>query len=249
MTVALDSALSDPGRPGKSPRARTRPGSRPWALKPRDVLNNVADVVRLLAPGSRSGIGRTATAVVIIVVVALGAGVGVTLNILNKGTTPPSSTTGSTTSASSSTLLTTSSTSSTTSTTSTSTECVYSQPPPVIVRNTTVLPIFTGCLTPGATGMYLIGVNDSNGVVALGVVKTSLPANISVIGYQVGSFPPAGKGAVAEAVTNTTVLPMPELRLLPRVGYAVVFVNTSGENNTVTINLTLTDFATFVAGG
>lgn len=200
-------------------------------------------LVRLLEWRSRSGIGRTVAAVAVIVVIALAVGVAVSL-----GTKGTSSTTASsslvTTSSSSSTT-----TSTTTSTTSTPTACVFGAPPPVIAANTTVPPIFTGCLTPGSTGMYLIGVADPNGLVAQGVVRTTLPGNITMLGYQVGNFTAAGKGGLAGQTINGTVLPMPDLQLFAKTGYAIVVVNSSNENSTVTINLTLTDAMIYAAAG
>jgi hypothetical protein len=114
------------------------------------------------------------------------------------------------------------------------------------VLNTTST-YFTGCLTAGASGVYLIGIADPNGVIVQGVIRAQYASQITIAGAQVGNLTAAGKGAIASTANDTTVLSMPDLQLFGDKGYAVTVVNQSGQNDTVTINLTLIDAAAFEA--
>lgn len=147
----------------------------------------------------------------------------------------------------------TSSSSTTVSSSSTSTGCTFTPPPPVVVTNKTNVPIFTGCLAPGATGTYLLAITDPNGIVAQGEVRTQLPAEISVAGAPVLNLT-AGKTdglelyGAQDSVNDSTILAFSEgMGLLANSGYGFTVVNQSQENNTVTIILNLTDQVVFNA--
>jgi len=108
---------------------------------------------------------------------------------------------------------------------------------------------FTGCLTAGATGVYLLGIADQNGVVTKGVIRTQYNSSITIAGAQVGKLNPGGNGAVAISGNDTTVLGMPEVLLFGNKGYAITVVNQSGQNCTVTVNLIFFDFAQLEGAG
>ena len=104
-----------------------------------------------------------------------------------------------------------------------------------------------GCLTAGATGVYQIGIADPNGVIVQGVIRAQYASQITLAGAAFGNFTAAGNGATALSGNDTTVLGMPDVNLFGNRGYAVTVVNESGQNDTVTINLTLIDAAAFEA--
>lgn len=108
---------------------------------------------------------------------------------------------------------------------------------------------YTGCLTAGATGVYLLGIADPNGVVTKGVIKTQYNSSITIAGAPVGNLAAAGHGGVAIAGNDTTVLGMPEVLLFGNKGYAVTVVNQSDQNCTVTINLIFFDYLQLEGGG
>lgn len=108
---------------------------------------------------------------------------------------------------------------------------------------------FTGCLTAGATGVYLLGIADLNGVVTKGVIRTQYVSQITIAGAPVGKLVAAGNGGVAVTGNDTTVLGMPSVLLFGNRGYAVTVVNQSNQNCTVTINLIFFDFAQLEGGG
>ena len=115
-----------------------------------------------------------------------------------------------------------------------------------MVANTTSLN-FTGCLTPGTSGVYLFGVTDPNGVVAQGVVRAQYPSSLTITGAVVGNLSAAGNGATALSGNDTTVLSVANVVLFTPKGYAITFVNESRQNDTVTIILNLVDAEAFEA--
>jgi hypothetical protein len=200
----------------------------------------------------RSGIGRAVAAVAVIVVIVVAGGLGFALtskgthsttsSSLSTSSIVTSSTTNSTQSSSSAFTNTTSVTSSTT--TSTSTGCTFSQASPEIVKNSTSN-YFTGCLTPGTTGVYLLAVVDPNGIVVQGVIKSQYAMGVTFAGTPVDNLSAAAKGAQGLTANDTTVVPMSDLSLRGSSGYSITFVNESDQNNTIIVNLTLIDFYAF----
>jgi hypothetical protein len=200
--------------------------------------------------------GRAVAAVAVIVVIVVAGGLGFALT--SKGTnsttssslTTSSSTTSSTTTVSSSTQTsssvftnTTSVTSSTT-TSSTSTGCTFAQAAPEIVANSTAN-YFTGCLTAGATGVYLLAISDPNGIVVQGVIKSQFNMSVTFAGTPVDNLSAAAKGAQGLTANDTMVVPMTDISLIGSSGYSITFVNESNQNNTIIVNLTLIDFDAF----
>jgi len=111
--------------------------------------------------------------------------------------------------------------------------------------NKSVALVFTGCLTAGATGVYLIGITDPNGVVVQGVIRAQYASQITVAGAKVGNLTAAGNGATVTSGNDTTVLSMPDVLLFGVRGYSITWVNQSGQNDTVTFVLNLNDAAVF----
>jgi len=212
----------------------------------------------LKATTSRNGIGRIAATVAVIVLVVIAAGVGVTLGSRSSATTSTRTTTSETSSTSSTTtsssvVSTTSSNETSSSTTSSSTVpvgCVFSPPGPLIItgKPTTSFASFNGCLTAGATGVYLIGVADPNGGLLKGAVRTQYASQITLAGALVGNLTAAGNGATAVSGNNTTILSLPQLLLFGSKGYAITVVNQSGQNDTVSINFSFEDSSILAAG-
>jgi len=196
-----------------------------------------------------------AAAVAVVVIVAVAGGVGIFLSSKGSTLTSTSSTTGSSSSSMSSFATTNSTGETSNSTTSSSSAvpvgCVFSPPGPFIVNGTGFIgskdAFYTGCLTANATGVYLFGIADPNGVITKGVVKTDLASNITIAGAAVGNLAPAGNGSVA--LTAKTVLGMPDVHFLGSRGYSVTVENQSGQNETVTINLIFEDYGIVEGGG
>ena len=200
-------------------------------------------------------------AVVVLVVVAAGVGivlrsqVSVTTSTHSTTSTSTTSSTSSTTSSSSVESTTSSSTTSNSSTTTSSSStvpvgCVFAPPGPLIVtgKPTRSYGSYTGCLTAGATGVYLIGSADPNGLIVRGAVRTQFASQMTLAGAVVGNLTAAGNGATALFGNATTVLSLPQIALFGNKGYAITVVNQSGQNNTVSINLTFEDEAIAAAG-
>jgi hypothetical protein len=185
---------------------------------------------------SRSGVGRIAAAVAVVVIVAVAGGVGIVIS--SKGSHSTSSQT--TSSAPPSNVVTLSTTSS-----STVTGCVFSPPPPPMVSNSSVA-YYSGCLTPGTSGTYLLGVTDPNGVVINdSVIRTQYPAQITIAGAQVANLTDQGNGGIVSTANDTTLLSLPDVLLFANSGYGFTVVNQSGENNIVIINLSMIDEAVY----
>jgi len=213
-----------------------------------------------MAKTSRNGIGRIAVALAVLVVVVLALGVSIALRFEGPNTSSTSSTTStistsetsSSTTTSSSVLSTTSSneTSFTSSTTNSSSTvpvgCVFSPPGPLIVSASTHT-VFTGCLTAGATGVYLLGIADVNGIIVQGVIRAQYPCQITMAGAPVGNLTAGGNGGLVTSGNDTTVLSMPDVLLFGNRGYSITVVNQSGQNDTVTMILNLSDAAAFEA--
>lgn len=204
----------------------------------------------------RSGMGRAVAAVAVIVIIVVAGGLGFALTskgthsttssslMTSSSTTSSTTTTSSTQSSSSAFTNTTSVTSSTTTSTSTSTGCTFSQAAPEIAANSTAN-YFTGCLTPGSTGVYLLGIADPNGIVVQGVIKSQFPMEVTFAGTPVDNLSAAAKGAKGLTANDTTVVPMTDISLIGSSGYSITLVNESNQNNTVIVNLTLIDFDAF----
>jgi hypothetical protein len=184
----------------------------------------------------RLGVGRIAAAVVVVVIVAVAGGVEIAIS--SKGSHSTSSQT--TSSAPPSNVVTLSTTSS-----SPATGCIFSPPPPPMASNSSVA-YYSGCLTPGASGTYLLGVTDPNGVVINdSVISTQYPAQITIAGAQVANLADQGNGGIVSTANDTTLLSLSEVVLFANSGYGFTVVNQSGENNTVIINLSLIDGAVY----
>ena len=81
-----------------------------------------------------------------------------------------------------------------------------------------------------------------------GAVRTQFASQITLAGFKVGNLTAAGNGATALSGNNTTILSLPQILVLGNKGYSITVVNQSGQNDTVTINMSLED-AAIVAGG
>jgi hypothetical protein len=185
---------------------------------------------------SRSGVGRLAAAAAVVVIVAVAAGAEIVIS--SNGSRSTSSQT--TSSAPPSSVVSVSTTSS-----SAANGCVFSPPPPPMVSNSSVA-YYSGCLTPGSSGTYLLGVTDPNGVVINGsAIRTQYPAQITVAGARVGNLADQGNGSPVSTANDTTLLSLSDVVLFGNSGYGFTVVNQSGENNTVTINLSLIDEAIY----
>ncbi|HEV2389808.1 MAG TPA: hypothetical protein VGS04_03695 [Nitrososphaerales archaeon] len=109
--------------------------------------------------------------------------------------------------------------------------------------------LYTGCLTAGTTGVYLLAIADPNGVVGKGVIRTQYNSSITVAGAQVGNLKAAANGGVALSGNSTTVVSVAQTLLYGNDGYAVTVINQSGQNCTVTINITFFDYLQLEGGG
>ena len=210
----------------------------------------------MIANTSRGGLGRIATVVVVVVVVAIAGGVGFALSSRGGTTTSSSSTTStsetpsSTSSTTSSTTLSTNSTTATSSNSTTSSTsvapvgCVFSPPGPIVVSTTRAV-TYTGCLTPGTSGVYLLAITDPNGVIVQGVVRAQYPSMFTIAGAPVDNLTAGGNGGVATSANDTTVLSMPDLLLFGDRGYSLTVVNQSQQNDTITIIFNMSDAAVF----
>lgn len=218
-------------------------------------------LVALMRRTSRTGVGKIAAAlgVLVVVVVALGASIALRFEAANPTSTTTTTTSMTETSSSSTTtssVVSTTSSNLTSSTTTNSTSssavpvgCVFSPPGPFIVGTNTTTPFiggkslyYTGCLTAGETGVYLLGIADPNGVVGKGVVRTQYNSSITIAGAQVGNLKASANGGVAISGNDTTVLSVAQTLLFGNKGYAVTVINQSGQNCTVTINITFFDY-------
>jgi hypothetical protein len=123
--------------------------------------------------------------------------------------------------------------------------CTFS-PPPALMANNSINPApFTGCLTAGTTGVYLLGAADPHGMIMLGAVRAQYPINITIAGLRVGGLAAAQKTAFYSY--NTTSVGFPDVLLGASVGYGIYIANLSSQNNTVVLTLNLEDLAS-VAG-
>lgn len=104
--------------------------------------------------------------------------------------------------------------------------------------STTIDDSYTGCLTPGSSGGYLIAVNDPNGMTLGATVTAEYPVTVTIAGAQVGGL--ASGGEVLYSVNGTTANPS-GIILAPRSGYSVTVTNDGGRNNTVTLSIDLRD--------
>lgn len=98
---------------------------------------------------------------------------------------------------------------------------------------------FSGCLTPGASGSYLIAAMDPNGMTLSAVISSQYPVQVTIQGAPVGGlYPSAG---LAYSVNGTTSATPSGIVLLPQSGYAVTIKNEGGQNNTVSLSIQLND--------
>lgn len=162
----------------------------------------------------RAGIGKAAVAVIVVVMVLMVAGLGTLFS--EQG--PPT-------------------TSTTRASTSTSTACVFSTQQ--VQAPTTVNAGYTGCLTPGSSGSYLISVTDPDGMTLSATVSAQYPVQVTIAGAHVGGLPSGG--GVAYTVNGTTSATPSGIYLTPQSGYSVMVTNQGGANNTVTLSLQLSD--------
>ncbi len=184
----------------------------------------------------RSGIATSAIAVIAVVIVVI-AGVGAYVLLAAPSTSSSSSSSPSTTSSESS-----STTSSTTSTTQPSTValtgCVFA-PPNVLEAGNTVNLNFTGCLTTGKSGSYLIAATDLDGLNMTGTITAQYPVGITIGNAKISNlYQSAG---VIYTANDTKLANVVGLQLLPTNGYAITVVNEGGQNNTVTLSFQLDD--------
>jgi hypothetical protein len=87
-----------------------------------------------------------------------------------------------------------------------------------------------------------------NGVLLRGAVRTQFASQITLAGAVVGNLTAAGNGATALTGNATTILSLPQILLFGSKGYAITVVNQSGQNDTVTINMSIEDAAILGAG-
>lgn len=103
--------------------------------------------------------------------------------------------------------------------------------------STTVYESYTGCLTSGSSGSYLIAVDDPNGMTLSATVSSKYPVQVTIAGPQISGFPSSGQVVY---VNNDTTLATPSgIALMPQGGYTVTVSNSGEANNTVTMILDL----------
>lgn len=164
------------------------------------------------SPGRRA-FGKAAAAMIVVVMVLMVAGLGTLLSeepISSDLTTPASS--------------------------SAPAGCVFVTQQ--VQPSTTIDDTYTGCLTPGSSGGYLIAVDDPNGMTLGATVTAEYPVTVTIAGAQVGGLQSGGE--VLYSVNGTSANPS-GIILAPRSGYSVTVANIGGENNTVTLSLDLRD--------
>jgi hypothetical protein len=166
----------------------------------------------------RRAVGKAAAVTTVAVMVLMVAGLGTVLNEQPAASDPPSTAT------------------------STSTSMVGCEFSVHTSRAwTSAYESYTGCLTSGSSGSYLIAVDDPNGMTLSATVSAEYPSQVTVSGTQVGSLPSGG--AVAYAENGTTLATPSGIVLAPNSGYSITVTNTGGQNDTVSIVLELTDNA------
>jgi hypothetical protein len=185
----------------------------------------------------RRGLATSAIAIIAVVIVVI-AGVGAYVLLA------PSSTTSKSSSSSSSSSTTTSTTTSTTSTTSTTQSssvvpagCVFSAS--TLSAFSTVTLDYTGCLTSGTSGTYLIESTDPDGLNMTGTVTSQYPVQISIGSAKIGTL--LTSAGIIYTANDTTSASINGLTLLPSNGYGITIKNEGGQNNTVTLNFSIED--------
>lgn len=103
--------------------------------------------------------------------------------------------------------------------------------------STTVYESYTGCLTSGSSGSYIIAVDDPNGMTLSATVSSKYPVQVTIAGPQVKGFPSLGQ--VVYANNDTTLATPSGIALMPQSGYTITVSNSGGANNTVTMILDL----------
>ncbi len=108
-------------------------------------------------------------------------------------------------------------------------------------------PSFTGCLTSGETGVYLIAVNDKNGVVMVGSIRAQFPIQVTIAPTAIGNLNATGN--VAFTVNSTTLDGFHDIYLTGYTGYGITIVNKGGQNNTLTLTYELVDAEIYAGAG
>ena len=173
----------------------------------------------------RSALAPAAIAVVAIVIIVI-AGVGAYALLGTHSTTSSSTTSSSTTSSTS------------TKTTVAPTGCIFA-PPSVLQAPSNANLDFTGCLKAGASGTYLISATDPDGLNMTGTITATYPIQITIGSAKVGSLLTAA--GVIYTKNDTTSADIFNLTLFPSNGYGITILNEGGQNNTVTMNLQISD--------
>ncbi len=108
-----------------------------------------------------------------------------------------------------------------------------------VLAPSTVGASFTGCLTAGSSGSYLIAASDPDGMTLSATIASQYPIRVTVSGADVEglSHPPG----IAYSVNDTTSASPSGIVLLPQSGYSLTISNEGGRNNTITVNLQLND--------
>jgi hypothetical protein len=79
-------------------------------------------------------------------------------------------------------------------------------------------------------------------VVLTGAIRAQYPVQITIVGAKVGNESAAAKPAFS--ANDTTNVGFPDTFLYPN-GYAITIRNEGGQNNTVTMNISLEDAADY----
>lgn len=180
---------------------------------------------------SRAGIGKMVVAVIVIVMVVIVIGVGTVLSSQGPPVTSTQTTSTTTTSPSTSSTSTSASSSSTPGCTFTVTSAFQA--------TFTASASFTGCLTSGAQGTYLVASTDPDGLNLTGTITAQTPVDITIGSAKIGTLLTAS--GTLYSMTGVTSVSLPGIQLLPSNGYGITIKNLGTQNDTVTMSLQFTD--------
>ena len=106
---------------------------------------------------------------------------------------------------------------------------------------------FAGCLMPGTSGDYLLGVTDPAGVSLTGIITSIYPMSVEINGSSSNNKVLITSPSVYGA-NDTASVSLPAISLEPMYTYAIIVRNQAVQNNAVTIRLQLDDTAASAGG-
>jgi hypothetical protein len=116
--------------------------------------------------------------------------------------------------------------------------CEWSVPSP-LQASSTVTVSTSGCLPQGTAGRYLIAATSQVPLNMTGTISAKYPIGISIGGYDVGNL--SAYAGTVYAANDTASVSLTGVTLAPDAGYAIAIRNEGSQNNTVTIDIQLTD--------